>query len=183
MRRSIYVVAVAAAVAAVLAIAWFLTPHATLRDLRDAARRHDAAGVAEYVDWPALRSYAADRAKSCVSELLGAPESGKAGAALRGVVSAISGVAIDSIVQQVVSPSVLTTFVSGERPGDQPTDVPGRASSDPFPEWSLEWQGWRRVNVRVRNGSSRLDRVLLSIRREGLEWRIDRVLFECPRVR
>jgi hypothetical protein len=181
MRRPIYLLAGLAALAAVaVALAWFLTPYAALRNLREAAAKRDAASVAEYVDWQALRSFAADRAKSCLSDLLGAPDSGTAGGALRGVVSAVSGVAVDRVVQQIVSPSVLTAFVAGDRWEATPAGSSGTSTPEPMPDWSVKWRGWARVDIRLGNGSGPLDRTLLSVRRDGLDWRIDRVLFDCP---
>lgn len=180
MRRAGYLAVVVAAFVAACALAWVLTPYAALRNLRQAALQRDAATVAEYVDWSALRSFAADRAKACVSDLLGAPQSGTMGGTLRGVVSAVSGVAIDTVVQQVVSPSVLTAFVAGDRWDVKPSSAPGASTQEPMPDWSVQWRGWSRVDVRLGTGSGRLDRTLLSVRRDGFDWRIDRVLFDCP---
>ena len=164
------------------AMAWTLTPYATLREIQNAVRSHDAAGLAQYVDWQALRVYTADRAKQCIASVLGTPESGTKAATLRGMVHAISGATIDAVVQQAVSPSVLLPLLEGQAGAASATPQTESTARQSTIDWSIAWQSWTRVNLLIVSNPTADRTIEVSLRRDGLDWKLDRIPFECPKV-
>ena len=60
---------------------WSILPFAAFREARDAARRRDAPAISENADWPRLRLFVVDRAESCESGALKAPDQAAIGTA------------------------------------------------------------------------------------------------------
>ena len=58
-----------------------ISPFFGFHELRDAAQRRDAPAVSENADWPRLRLFVVDRAESCVSGALKAPDQAAIGTA------------------------------------------------------------------------------------------------------
>jgi len=153
-----------ALVAVALGVGWWVaSPWWTLRSMQQAARARDAAGVADHVDFPALRD---DLKGEVLAGLVADARRSRDPSARIG--AALGGVLVGPMIDGLVTPQMLATAFAA-RAGTAKTarSVPSRAF-DVGEAPTIERTGlseFRLVPTAAKGGA-------LVFRRQGVSWRL-----------
>jgi hypothetical protein len=155
----------------------YASPWWRLQQLREAVSERDAARVAGFVDFPALR----ENVKVQVMGRMGAGAPGQDGGGLLGNVGrALAGVVIDPLVDALVSPAGVTAMLEA---GDvrirrKPDDgMPTPSSREEKVRYTLSYRSWDRVAIEREGG----DGGAFILHRHGLwTWKLGGI--EMPRT-
>ncbi len=140
-------VAGALALAVVLAATSYASPWWRLQQLRTAVSERDAARLAGFVDFPALRA----SVKAQVMGRMGASPPGQDGGGLLGGFGrALAGVVVDPLVDALVSPAGVTAMLEAgdvrirRKPG---AGMPPPAANEQKVRYALSYRSWDRVAI------------------------------------
>lgn len=130
----------------------YASPWWRLQQLREAVAERDATRVAGFVDFPALR----ENVKVQVMARMGAGAQGQdSGGLLGNFGRALAGVAIDPLVDALVSPAGVTAMLEAgdvrvrHKPGD---GMPPPSSSGKKVRYTLSYRSWDRVAIERESG-------------------------------
>lgn len=154
-------------VIALLAAYAVASPFVTYYQMRDAAQRHDADALAEYIDFPAVRQDLKDQLNTEAGRRIAGHVDNDALAVLG---SLFASVVVDKAVEAFVTPSGLAELMKGDIPktagaaGKRPEGA-GQERADKV---RFRYASWNRFTVTVSDESGREIRFVL--RRRGLGW-------------
>jgi len=160
--------------AGLAALALYASPYLALQRMRAAAAGRDAAGLAAYVDFPAVR----DSLKQGVQARLARQDLNEQGeptpASAMG--AAVAGALLGPMVDALITPESLARVLQGQRPAAAVIGVGGGERGAPSSE-ALETQmGYESLNrfvFSVRKQGDDEEPVDLVLRREGLlRWKL-----------
>lgn len=185
-RRSKLPVLVAALLVLLAAFWAYTAPRRTLEAIREAARAGDSERLAELIDFPAVRESLKEQFRALMKDEMEKatrenPDNpfAAAGAAL-GMMLATS--VVDTLVDAAVSPSGIAKLASGDRPTvlgtkkDSATD--GEEDQGKNVAAEMGYESLSRYEVKFRDPDKPEEGVTLSLRRNGLSWRLVSVRFE-----
>jgi hypothetical protein len=170
---------IATVVLAVVALGAVLyySPLIAIRNMQQAIERRDAAAVADYVDFPALR----DNLKNTFTAKLVAGEGSGKDAGVNAMVAAFGSLFIGTLVDAMITPEGLAEVMRGKPLGAAKAGALGKKKAAPVasekarPEMEQTWhyETWNRVLVSTRERGSTTPAVGLVLERQGLaNWRL-----------
>lgn len=169
--------------AGVLAAYLYYSPVMAMRSMQRAIERGDAAALADYVDFPALR----ENLKNTFTAKLMAGDGKDKQDGMNALVAAFGSLVIGKMVDMMITPEGLAQMMRGEKPNKDRTAAkagqkkPGRAKVPTEPattgkqEVERDWryESWNRVVVSAKEKGSDEGPVGLVLQRQGLAaWKL-----------
>jgi hypothetical protein len=170
---------IAAVVLALVALGAVLyySPLIAIRNMQQAIDRRDAAAVADYVDFPALRE---NLKNTFTAKLMAGDGSGK-DSGMSAMVAAFGSLLIGKLVDAMITPEGLAEMMRGKPLGAAKAGALGKketvpaASDKARPEMEQTWhyETWNRVVVSTKERGSTSPAAGLVLERQGLaNWRL-----------
>lgn len=166
---------------ALLAVAfWFYTgPQRALRDIKVAADAGDVEGIRERVDVPAVKESLKEQLNAMMTKKLTEDKDLKDNPfASLGMLFA--GKMVETMVDAAVTPTHLAALIKGNRAAafkkeDTDTEEKPTESAENNAELKGSFDSMDRYTMRVLNKETHKQTVALTMRREGLSWRLTSV--------
>lgn len=160
-------------VAAVLlaGLCFYATPYLALHQIRSAAAAQDAAKLAGYVDFPALRQ----SLKTGVQARLIGTERDEQGQPSRAHVmgAAVAGALLGPMVDSLITPESLARLLQGQQPMAAATGIGGEPAQPGKLQTHMAYEGPDRFVFSVRKSGEDEEPVDLVLRRDGLlHWKL-----------
>lgn len=150
---------------------WFwASPYYATYQLQDAVRQGDAARLASYVDFPAVRESLKAQLKAKALDELALDETSSNLEALGGLVGSLLGAAlIDSVVDTLITADGLALLI---RSGHLESTDTSTEESNIIDNWTVTHRDWRHFELR---NTTATDPTILIFERIGLDWKLVRV--------
>jgi len=170
-------IGVAVLVAVALAVVLYYSPLIALHNMQQAVERRDAAALADYVDFPALR----ENLKNTFNAKLMAGEGSGKTTGLDAMAAAFGSLVIGKLVDAMITPEGLAEAMRGKPLGAAKkvgAKGKGRApakNEEPKPDLERTWhyETWNRVVVSTKERGSTSPPVGLVLERHGLaDWKL-----------
>lgn len=163
--------------------AWIYTgPQRALRDIKIAAQAGDVEGVRERVDVPAVKESLKEQLQSLVQQKMQAELKDNPFGAL-GMMMAEK--MVDGMVDQAVTPTHLVALMQGDRGAAFSRESePAKKTTEPAEdvEWEGSFDSTDRYTLNVLNKETHKPAVALTMRREGLSWKLTAVRLPLEEV-
>ena len=140
-------------------------PYVALYQLQSAASQGDAQALSELVDFDQVRAHTKIRLRTEIERRVPAGFSG-----LARVGAAVAGAALDPLVDSVVTPQTIASWVR-ESPGGE------TKGSSPGSETETHFVSLSQFEASINNGETRLQLVFT---RKVLRWRLSDIRFDLP---
>lgn len=154
----------------------YATPYWAVYRLRSAAEAHDAATLAHYVDFSALRKNLSTALNNEFKQALPSPADSALGAEVAAGVTALAASTINVVVDRVCSPAGLDMLLAGKRLPDVETEPAAKApttSAEVSSTVSMGYEAWDRFVITVDDHADAESKLWFVLKRQGLlDWKL-----------
>ncbi|MFC4255037.1 DUF2939 domain-containing protein [Altererythrobacter xixiisoli] len=140
----------------------YASPWLAMSGLRDAAMAHDADGLEQRVDFPAVRQSLKGQLQGQISR----EARQRRDDPIAGVGALLAGTLVGSVVDRIVTPDGVANLLAT---GQLTPQTPGQ--SEPEAEWQVSRQGLTRFTATPKSGNGDPAPVL-HFERQGLSWKL-----------
>ena len=158
---------------------WLYTgPQRALRDIKVAADAGDVEGIRERVDVPSVKESLKEQLSAMMAKKLEEDEDLKNNPfASLGIM--LAGKMVETMVDNAVTPTRLVALIQGNRAAafakGSIAEAKTESTEESKPEWEGSFDSTDRYTMRVMNKETHKQAVALTMRREGLSWRLTSV--------
>jgi hypothetical protein len=150
----------------------YASPYFTLYQMYQAVERKDVQEISSHVDFPALRESVKTNLQTVVNN-----ETSQQSSPLMGLLgSVMSGFVLDSVVDQLVTPSGVAALLEGQQLqlGKQNGQAPFMQGSS-APDVKAGYESFNQFAVNVKPKGNDVEPVTLLLSRDGLGWKVSGV--------